>query len=35
METLLQPDDALLFEARVFIDGECVAYVVPYLTLLN
>ncbi|EAU38613.1 predicted protein [Aspergillus terreus NIH2624] len=25
METLLHPDDALLFEARVFIDGECVA----------
>lgn len=27
MESFLQPDDALMFEARVFIDGECVAYV--------
>jgi len=25
MESLMQPDDLLLFEARVFIDGDCVA----------
>jgi hypothetical protein len=25
IESMMQPDDVLLYEARVFIDGECVA----------
>lgn len=25
IESMMQPDDVLLYEARVFVDGECVA----------